>query len=111
MCVLVIILMSNVSEQLNQYIRDEILIKIVFSYENENFIIYFLLRCWLFHWKQLLCGSNHNIKAALKLHFCIFLFSSCGYPPPSSLKTPFKKAGNKMLAIVFFIFEGFLLLL
>lgn len=32
-CVLVIILMSNVSEQLNQCIGDEILIKIVFSYE------------------------------------------------------------------------------
>lgn len=73
--------------------------------KSENFIIYFLLRCWQFHWKQLFCGSNHNVKTVLKLHFCIFLFSSSEYSPPSSLKAPFKKAGIKMFTLLFFIFE------
>lgn len=63
----------------------------------ESFIIYFLLRCWLFHQTQLFCGFNHNMKATLKLHFCIFLFSSHGYPPSSYLKAHFRTTVPKCL--------------
>lgn len=68
-CVLVIILMSNVSEQLNQCIGDEILIKIVFSYEKWEFYNLFSIKMLTVSLKAIILWFKSQCKNCTEVTF------------------------------------------